>query len=425
MLNKKTKILLVWVTLSLTATAIIAIFAFLPAKNDRPAVPAPALKKAKAAANIDWPVFRVNQNLTASVDGTLADNFELAWTFTAGGGIGSVPIVNNGVIFITSADGKIYALTGENGSKIWEFDSGAPIEASALYYKNTVYAGNHKGVLYALNAETGKEKWKFAAGDKIAGSANYAEASHRQSLILVGSYDNVMHALDTETGKQAWEYSTQSYINGSPAVYKDILAFGGCDEFLRILRVGDGKETASFPMGSYIPSSVCFYKGDIYLAHYGGYLFCVSLLQNKILWQYPKDSAAGPFFGSPSVNREKVVIGSQDNKIYTVNRLTGELLWTFSTKGEVKSSPVIFGDKLVAGSSDGRLYILNLDDGVKLWSYEIGGEVSGFAVTGEMIIATAGSGVYAFKAGVARARNAKSESPPAPRLQATGQNSKP
>jgi outer membrane protein assembly factor BamB len=407
MLHKKTRILVVWLTLSLTATALIAIFAFPSVKSTRPAVPAPTLKK--SASNINWPLFRGHQDLSASADGILSDEFELAWTFTAGGGIGAAPIINKGIIFATSADGKIYALSAENGNKIWDFDSGSPIEASALYLKNTVYVGNHKGALYALDAGTGKEKWKFAAAEKIAGSANYAETKDGGSLILVGSYDNVMHALDAETGKQEWEYATQSYINGSPAVYKDKLAFGGCDELLRILRVDDGKEEARFPMGSYIPSSVCFYKGDIYLAHYGGNLFCVSLLQNKILWQYPKDSAAGPFFGSPAVNMEKVVIGSQDGKIYTVNRLTGELLWTFTTKGEVKSSPVIFGSKVVAGSSDGRLYILNLDDGTKLWSYEIGGDVAGFAVTGEMIIAAAGTGVYAFKANLARAPKSKSE----------------
>ncbi len=393
--NRRRKFFIAFVTIAMTATMIIAMFAILPAKNAQSAGPAPVLKK--APSNIDWPLFRGNQNLTASADGILADDFELAWTFTAGGVIGSAPIINKGIVFATSADGKIYALAGENGNKIWEFDSGAPLEASALYFKNTVYAGNHKGVLYALDARTGREKWKYSTGGKIAGSANYAEISDGRSLILLGSYDNVMHAIDAETGKQAWEYATNSYINGSPAVYKDKLAFGGCDEFLRILKAEDGKELAAFQMGSYIPSSVCFYEDNVYLAHYGGYLFCVSLQQNRIIWQYPKDSAAGPFTGSPAVNMEKVVIGCQDNSIYTVNRLTGDLLWSFATKGDVKCSPVIFGGKVVAGSSDGRLYILNLDDGTKLWSYEIGGEVSGFAVTGEMIIAAADARVYAFR----------------------------
>jgi outer membrane protein assembly factor BamB len=407
MLNKRMQLTIILFLLALAATVMIALFAFLPGKKDHPAEPAPALKK--AVPNINWPVFRGNQNLSGFADAGLADEFELAWTFTTGAVIESVPIINKETIFASSADGKIYALGRDKGDLIWEFDSGAPIEASALYFKNTVYAGNRNGVLYALDAGTGREKWKYATGNKITGSANYAEISEQQYIILIGSYDNAMHALDANTGKQLWEYTAKSYINGAPSVFKNSLAFGGCDSFLRILEVGTGKEIAGVEMGSYIASSVCYFEGNIYLAHYGGNIVCFSLQENKILWQYPKDSSLGPFLGSPAVNMEKVVIGSQDKKLYAVNRFTGELVWTFDTKGEVKSSPVIFASKVVAGSSDGRLYILNLDDGSLLWSYEIGAEISGFAVTGGMIIAAAGTGVYAFKSDFVRAQNSKSQ----------------
>jgi outer membrane protein assembly factor BamB len=204
-----------------------------------------------------------------------------------------------------------------SGSKIWEFNSGAPVEASALYFENTVYAGNHDGALYAIDAETGKEKWKYTAESKITASANYAKISGSRTLILVGSFDNFMHAVDAETGKLVWKYATKSYINGTPAVDKGILAFGGCDSFLRILDANEGNETACFKMGSYIASSVCFFGDDIYLAHYGGNVVCVSLQQSKILWQYPKDSSLEAFQGSPAVNSEKVVVGCQDFNVYS------------------------------------------------------------------------------------------------------------
>ena len=44
----------------------------------------------------------------------------------------------------------------------------------------------------------------------------------------------------------------------------------------------------------------------------------------------------------------------------------------FITRGKVDSSPVVVGDKVVVGSDDGRLYIVSLKDGSELWSYEIG-----------------------------------------------------
>ena len=41
-------------------------------------------------------------------------------------------------------------------------------------------------------------------------------------------------------------------------------------------------------------------------------------------------------------------------------------MWTFATRGKVDSSPVIVGDKVVVGSDDGRLYMVSLKDGKEL-----------------------------------------------------------
>ena len=66
--------------------------------------------------------------------------------------------------------------------------------------------------------------------------------------------------------------------------------------------------------------------------------------------------------------------------------------------GEVDSSPVICGDKIVIGSEDGRLYMLNLSDGKQVWSYDIGQPVmSSPAVANQMVVVGSDDGyVYAF-----------------------------
>jgi len=60
-----------------------------------------------------------------------------------------------------------------------------------------------------------------------------------------------------------------------------------------------------------------------------------------------------------------------------IRRDNGKEIWTTSTRGAIDSSPVICGDKVVVGSDDGRLYLLRLADGRKLWSYLIGEAISG------------------------------------------------
>ncbi|HEC03167.1 MAG TPA: Pyrrolo-quinoline quinone, partial [Phycisphaerales bacterium] len=85
-------------------------------------------------------------------------------------------------------------------------------------------------------------------------------------------------------------------------------------------------------------------------------------------------------------------------RVHCVGRDDGKVLWTFQTLGEVDSSPVICGGKVVVGSEDGRLYILKLSDGSKLWSYETGQPItSSPAVAGGIVVVGCDDGyVYAF-----------------------------
>ena len=62
------------------------------------------------------------------------------------------------------------------------------------------------------------------------------------------------------------------------------------------------------------------------------------------------------------------------------------------------SSPIICDSRVIVGSEDGRLYMLALNNGQQLWSYQIGAPVmSSPAVSDAMLIVGANDGcVYAF-----------------------------
>ena len=62
------------------------------------------------------------------------------------------------------------------------------------------------------------------------------------------------------------------------------------------------------------------------------------------------------------------------------------------------SSPVVCGDKVVVGSDDGRLYLVSLSDGKELWSYEIGQPIDGSPAVadGKIVIGSDDGSVYCF-----------------------------
>jgi outer membrane protein assembly factor BamB len=83
-----------------------------------------------------------------------------------------------------------------------------------------------------------------------------------------------------------------------------------------------------------------------------------------------------------------------------VKKSDGTELWNFQTRGKVDSSPVVCSQKVVVGSDDGRLYVVALGDGKELWKYEIGQALtSSPAVADERIVIGSDDGnVYCFGA---------------------------
>ena len=62
------------------------------------------------------------------------------------------------------------------------------------------------------------------------------------------------------------------------------------------------------------------------------------------------------------------------------------------------SSPAVCGDKVVVGSDDGRLYLVSLATGKELWSYEIGQPISSSPAVagGRVVVGSEDGGVYCF-----------------------------
>ena len=344
-----------------------------------------------------WPMFRGGPALQGVASGKLPDSLKLYWRFKTDSPIRSSAAIEGGRVYIGSDDGKVYCLGLVNGREVWSFQTGDSVEASPCVLNGSVFVGSSDSFLYALDAETGDRKWKYETGAKILGAANWALSPEGgEAWILVGSYDSKLHCVDSVTGQAVWTYETDSYINGAPAIADGKAVFGGCDEIIHVISIVEGNKDAEIETGSYIAGSPASAGKYAYLGNYGGELIATDIAAGRILWSYVGDES--PFFSSPAVAENEVVIGGRDERLHCVKRDSGKLLWTFETRGNVDSSPVICDGKVIVGSDDGRLYIVRLSDGEKVWSYQIGEAVtSSPAVANSMVIIGSEDGyVYAF-----------------------------
>ncbi len=93
-----------------------------------------------------------------------------------------------------------------------------------------------------------------------------------------------------------------------------------------------------------------------------------------LLWTF---KTKGPVKSSAAIVQGRVFIGSDDRNLYALDLATGKKLWAFTNSEAIESSPLVLNGKVFAGSSDANLYALEADTGKKLWQYPTGDKILG------------------------------------------------
>ena len=89
----------------------------------------------------------------------------------------------------------------------------------------------------------------------------------------------------------------------------------------------------------------------------------------SLLWHH---HTGGWIVYSPTVADGVVYFGSDDNHVYALDAVTGDLLWRFETGGVIRSSPTVTDGAVHVGSNDNHVYALAASTGELLWKHDTG-----------------------------------------------------
>jgi outer membrane protein assembly factor BamB len=111
-------------------------------------------------------------------------------------------------------------------------------------------------------------------------------------------------------------------------------------------------------------------------------------------------ATGGPVASSPSVSKNAVYVGSQDDKLYSFDESTGALKWSVTTGGSIESSPAVDTTQVYVGSDDHHLYAIRLSNHTVAWSANIDPSFAGLGTSpalfsGDLYVASA-RGVVAY-----------------------------
>lgn len=260
----------------------------------------------------------------------------------------------------------VFALDASSGDELWRYDiprgSWNELWVDPVLANGMVYVGSFNGRMYALDADTGELHWSFAAGDVVRGPAAVV-----QDTVYFGSKDHHIYALDATTGTLRWRYETEGEVWVGPVVADGLALQGPGDEHLHALDAATGEFRWRYTAGSDRWSRPMVANGVVYAAvhedfsevyqrgsnlegirHHGS-VMALAADTGRFIWEYP---TVGDVSG-PVVVDGVVYISASDERsyllgeapasgnpamrgyVYALDAAGGDLIWQRRTVSEV------------------------------------------------------------------------------------------
>jgi outer membrane protein assembly factor BamB len=352
-----------------------------PRRESPPVAPPPAHRRRLAElVKAGWSALRRHPGRAAVIGATLAaiaagflifilvrplgshPRVVSGWPSALGGTIYRRPTVTGTAVYISDADGHVYALDAATGRRLWVYPDKGHI--GAVYSRptvagGTVYFGSESGTVYAVGEKTRRLRWQVRTGVPLRSNLQYVNG-----VIYFGTGNHDFRALKASDGSRYWKpVPLAGAFEHGPAVYTN--------------------EIPSMPL----------HGRTIYIGA-GGFLYALNAGTGKISWKQWIGSGDGSI-PIVSPDGKTVYVGGGGDALYALSAANGSPRWKlpFPLRGPVQNQPVVSHHVVYFGSGD-YVYAVNAN-GTRYWQpHGFGAPVTGLVVANGSVYLGAGDGVY-------------------------------
>jgi alpha-tubulin suppressor-like RCC1 family protein/outer membrane protein assembly factor BamB len=265
----------------------------------------------------------------------------------------SPTVDEDGAIFVSCTDGKIYKITDQGSYGRVErprFFTRGTVTPSVIGEDGTVYAGSSDNHLYAFFPD-GAMKWAYASSNDVRVPVI---TDDEEILVASGGFLRTISA----DGAQVAEFTPRSAIQSIPALGHDgEVYFGANDD--RVYALAAGGTT------------------------------------NDIFWRF---NTKKNVMSSPAVGADgRIYIAADNLRLYSFTT-NGAIYWSRGLRAPIRSPLSIGVDgSIYAGADDKRLYVFSPEDGAIIWSIKTKAPVRSSAVLDAfgVVYFTSGKTIYA------------------------------
>lgn len=295
----------------------------------------------------DWHMFMHDLQLTGkSPDRKIKPPLQLLWQFKTGGPIEASPVIANGVLYIGSADGRLYALNAKEWGIKWVFDAGSAIKYSAVVWGGRVYFSTRDNKFYALDAETADVVWEF----ETEGWMDAPPVVFNRT-VYIGAFPTRIYMLDAITGKLKSERQRKVTING--------IEYGCANAELRpVIPQYNAGLWRGYTAGS--ESLPVIANGFAYIGARNGKIHAIDITSKTESWSH---QVGGPVNAAPAISDGVLYAASTDGSIYAFTNATDSEPPEVGTR---KHGVVTRDNAPVYTEKDGTSPLYRLNDGTKL-----------------------------------------------------------
>ncbi len=156
-----------------------------------------------------------------------------------------------------------------------------------------------------------------------------------------------------------WSVSTGARTKSSPVISDGTLFFGNDKGTLTAVS-SDGKIKWQYEAGNLIEAAPLVFGNKVIVGLNNGKLIAVDKVTGKLIWTYTTDNQIS---GSANVwvsgGKAGIVVGSYDYYLHCIDPRTGKELWKIETNNYVNGTPSIQDGKIIFGGCDGVIRVVD------------------------------------------------------------------
>jgi len=281
---------------------------------------------------------------------------KLAFSYDAKAPLLSSPLITEEKLILTDTQGKVHALDPQTGSDIWVVESNADnvasMVASPVVHGHSVIVCDRRGVVTALDIRLGMKLWTFTAADAIV-----AAPKVQRDRLYFGTKGGQVYAVNCATGKLEWKYVAAGKILSTPVASVDAVYVGSQAGVFFALEAESGRLMWEKQTQGAIATGAVMVYTSVVFASQDKWLFCCEKYDGGLKWKVPLK-------GTPSATLEavgsKVICITKEGWLQAFDSETGKLAYENFLKRDIESAPLLLGKKLFVGSVDGALSCFEL-----------------------------------------------------------------